>query len=98
MFVRPFYKEYLLLQYWMAPEIMRCETFRDSPYDYKADIWSFGVTLIEMAEMDPPNHEMSPMRVLIRIQKSDPPKLKQPDRWCVIIGSDKGLLDSYDYS
>ncbi|OQV14105.1 STE20-like serine/threonine-protein kinase [Hypsibius exemplaris] len=67
--------------YWMAPEIMRCETFRDWPYDYKADIWSFGITLIEMAEMDPPNHEMSPMRVLIRIQKADPPKLKHADKW-----------------
>ena len=65
----------------MAPEIMRCETFRDWPYDYKADIWSFGITLIEMAQMDPPNHELSPMRVLIRIQKADPPKLRYSDKW-----------------
>lgn len=26
--------------YWMAPEVVMCETFRDNPYDYKADIWS----------------------------------------------------------
>lgn len=47
-----------------------CETFRDNPYDYKADIWSLGITLIEFAQMEPPNHEMTPMRVLLKIQKS----------------------------
>lgn len=31
--------------------------------------------------MEPPNHEMSPMRVLLKIQKSDPPKLEQPGKW-----------------
>ncbi|KAI1278007.1 Serine/threonine-protein kinase 10 [Halotydeus destructor] len=67
--------------YWMAPEVVMCETFRDNPYDYKADIWSLGVTLIEFAQMEPPNHEMAPMRVLLRIQKSDPPKLEQPSKW-----------------
>ncbi|KAG8033992.1 hypothetical protein G9C98_008473 [Cotesia typhae] len=52
--------------YWMAPEV---------------DIWSLGITLIEFAQMEPPNHEMSPMRVLLKIQKSDPPKLEQPGKW-----------------
>lgn len=67
----------------MAPEVVLCETFRDNPYDYKADIWSLGITLIELAEMDPPNHEMTPMRVLLKIQKHDPPHLSQPSRWYV---------------
>ncbi|XP_052120283.1 serine/threonine-protein kinase 10 isoform X2 [Frankliniella occidentalis] len=67
--------------YWMAPEVVMCETFRDNPYDFKVDIWSLGITLIEFAQMEPPNHEMSPMRVLLKIQKSDPPKLEQPSRW-----------------
>lgn len=40
-----------------------------------------GITLIEFAQMEPPNHEMSPMRVLLKIQKSDPPKLDQPSKW-----------------
>lgn len=65
----------------MAPEVVKCDAFRDNPYDYKADIWSLGVTLIEFAQMQPPNHEMAPMRVLLKIQKSDPPKLSCPSRW-----------------
>lgn len=67
--------------YWMAPELVLCETFRDNPYDYKVDLWSLGITMIEFAQMEPPNSEMSPMRVLLKIQKSDPPKLDQPSKW-----------------
>uniref|UniRef100_A0A671VTI7 non-specific serine/threonine protein kinase n=1 Tax=Sparus aurata TaxID=8175 RepID=A0A671VTI7_SPAAU len=68
--------------YWMAPEVVMCETSKDRPYDYKADIWSLGVTLIELGQIEPPNHEMNPMRVLLKIAKSDPPTLMQPSR-CV---------------
>uniref|UniRef100_A0A914URK6 Protein kinase domain-containing protein n=1 Tax=Plectus sambesii TaxID=2011161 RepID=A0A914URK6_9BILA len=67
--------------YWMAPEVMICETFKDQPYDTKADIWSFGITLIEMAQMEPPHSQVSPMRVLIKVQKSDPPTLDEPNKW-----------------
>ncbi|XP_054460360.1 STE20-like kinase b [Anoplopoma fimbria] len=67
--------------YWMAPEVVMCETSKDRPYDYKADIWSLGVTLIELAQIEPPNHEMNPMRVLLKIAKADPPSLMQPSRW-----------------
>uniref|UniRef100_A0A7N6FEZ6 non-specific serine/threonine protein kinase n=1 Tax=Anabas testudineus TaxID=64144 RepID=A0A7N6FEZ6_ANATE len=64
--------------YWMAPEVVMCETSKDRPYDYKADIWSLGVTLIELAQIEPPNHEMNPMRVLLKIAKSEPPTLMHP--------------------
>ncbi|XP_036413262.1 STE20-like kinase b isoform X2 [Colossoma macropomum] len=67
--------------YWMAPEVVMCETSKDRPYDYKADIWSLGVTLIELAQIEPPNHEMNPMRVLLKIAKADPPTLMQPSKW-----------------
>ncbi|CAJ1053033.1 serine/threonine-protein kinase 10 [Xyrichtys novacula] len=67
--------------YWMAPEVVMCETSKDRPYDYKADIWSLGITLIELAQIEPPNHEMNPMRVLLKIAKADPPTLMQPSRW-----------------
>ncbi|XP_055574331.1 serine/threonine-protein kinase 10 isoform X1 [Falco biarmicus] len=67
--------------YWMAPEVVMCETMKDTPYDYKADIWSLGITLIEMAQIEPPHHELNPMRVLLKIAKSDPPTLSCPSKW-----------------
>uniref|UniRef100_A0A8C6V8W0 non-specific serine/threonine protein kinase n=2 Tax=Elapinae TaxID=42168 RepID=A0A8C6V8W0_NAJNA len=67
--------------YWMAPEVVMCETMKDTPYDYKADIWSLGITLIEMAQIEPPHHELNPMRVLLKIAKSDPPTLNYPSKW-----------------
>uniref|UniRef100_A0AAQ5X1H3 non-specific serine/threonine protein kinase n=1 Tax=Amphiprion ocellaris TaxID=80972 RepID=A0AAQ5X1H3_AMPOC len=67
--------------YWMAPEVVMCETMKDAPYDYKADIWSLGITLIELAQIEPPHHELNPMRVLLKIAKSEPPTLEQPYKW-----------------
>ncbi|KAL9984056.1 hypothetical protein ACROYT_G006312 [Oculina patagonica] len=67
--------------YWMAPEVIVTETCKDDPYDYKADIWSAGITLIELAEMQPPYHDMHPMRVLFKIPKADPPLLQFKNRW-----------------
>uniref|UniRef100_A0A673ZZY6 non-specific serine/threonine protein kinase n=1 Tax=Salmo trutta TaxID=8032 RepID=A0A673ZZY6_SALTR len=57
--------------YWMAPEVVMCETMKDAPYDYKADIWSLGITLIELAQIEPPHHELNPMRVLLKIGGDD---------------------------
>uniref|UniRef100_A0A3B4X2Y5 non-specific serine/threonine protein kinase n=1 Tax=Seriola lalandi dorsalis TaxID=1841481 RepID=A0A3B4X2Y5_SERLL len=67
--------------YWMAPEVVMCETMKDAPYDYKADIWSLGITLIELAQIEPPHHELNPMRVLLKIAKAEPPSLEQPHKW-----------------
>ncbi|XP_078062861.1 uncharacterized protein LOC144488657 [Mustelus asterias] len=67
--------------YWMAPEVVRCETSKDAPYDHKADVWSLGITLIELAEMEPPHHELNPMRVLLKITKAPSPGLSHPSRW-----------------
>ncbi|XP_041864640.1 serine/threonine-protein kinase 10 [Melanotaenia boesemani] len=67
--------------YWMAPEVVMCETMKDAPYDYKADIWSLGITLIELAQIEPPHHELNPMRVLLKIAKSEPPSLEEPYKW-----------------
>ncbi|XP_078421846.1 STE20-like serine/threonine-protein kinase [Cetorhinus maximus] len=67
--------------YWMAPEVVQCETSKDAPYDHKADVWSLGITLIELAEMEPPHHELNPMRVLLKITKAPPPTLSHPSQW-----------------
>ncbi|VEL31475.1 unnamed protein product [Protopolystoma xenopodis] len=67
--------------HWMAPEVIACEYFKDSNYSSKADIWSLGITLIELAEMYPPNHSMNPTRVLMQITKADPPTLSNPKLW-----------------
>ncbi|XP_043107016.1 serine/threonine-protein kinase 10 [Puntigrus tetrazona] len=67
--------------YWMAPEVIMCETSKDNPYTTKADIWSLGITLIEAAEMEPPHHTLNPMRVLLKITKSPPPTLSNPRQW-----------------
>ncbi|XP_056592916.1 serine/threonine-protein kinase 10 [Triplophysa dalaica] len=67
--------------YWMAPEVIMCETSKDNQYSCKADIWSLGITLIEAAEMEPPHHSLNPMRVLLKITKSQPPMLSNPRRW-----------------
>ena len=65
----------------MAPEVINCETSKDEPYGPKADVWSAGITIIEMADMNPPHHEMNQMRVCFRITKSDPPTVLDPRKW-----------------
>ncbi|CAL8096683.1 unnamed protein product [Calicophoron daubneyi] len=67
--------------YWMAPEVIACETFKSNAYNWKADIWSLGITLIELAQTRPPYHEINPTRVLLKIAKSDPPTLSRPNFW-----------------
>ncbi|KAL0100753.1 hypothetical protein PUN28_019257 [Cardiocondyla obscurior] len=65
--------------YWMAPEVIACEQQLDSSYDSRCDVWSIGITAIELAEGDPPLSELHPMRALFQIPRNPPPSLKNPD-------------------
>jgi len=62
--------------YWMAPEIID-----DAGHDEKADIWSLGITAIELCEMVPPRFSENTMRAVFLISSSPPPTLTEPDKF-----------------
>ncbi|XP_078795001.1 TRAF2 and NCK interacting kinase b isoform X20 [Oryzias latipes] len=62
--------------YWMAPEVIACDENPDATYDFKSDLWSLGITAIEMAEGAPPLCDMHPMRALFLIPRNPAPRLK----------------------
>ncbi|KAJ8416841.1 hypothetical protein AAFF_G00327190 [Aldrovandia affinis] len=68
--------------FWMAPEVIACEQQYDYSYDARCDVWSLGITAIELADGDPPLSEMHPVKALFKIPRNPSPTLRRPEQWC----------------
>ena len=62
--------------FWIAPEVIK-----EAHYDGRADVWSLGITAIEMAEGAPPHSNLNPLRAIFLIPSKPAPTLADPDNW-----------------
>lgn len=62
--------------FWMAPELIRSQ-----PYDGCVDVWSTGITAIEMADGEPPHYHEPPLKALLLIHTGTSPSVKDKSKW-----------------
>ena len=67
--------------FWMAPEVITSQRSNPDGYDEIADVWSLGITAIEMAEGQPPHSQVSPLTAIFLIPTLPAPSLSEPARW-----------------
>ncbi|XP_019850848.1 PREDICTED: mitogen-activated protein kinase kinase kinase kinase 5-like [Amphimedon queenslandica] len=74
-------KTFIGTPYWMAPEVAAVD--KKGGYNQKCDIWSLGITAIELAEMQPPMNDLHPFRALQLLTKRafQPPGLQHKNKW-----------------
>ena len=68
--------------FWMSPELIQGEG-----YSSKVDIWSFGITLIEMADGEPPFFREPPLKALLLIHNGSSPTFTHPEQWSDLMKS-----------
>lgn len=65
--------------------MIACEQQLDQSYDSRCDVWSIGITTIELAEGDPPLSNIHPMRALFQIPRNPPRMTKNQKFYLQII-------------
>eukprot|EP00111_Clytia_hemisphaerica_P023422 TCONS_00069001-protein len=85
--------------FWMAPEVIACEQQLDYNYNIKCDVWSMGITAIELADGDPPYADEHPMKALFKIPRNPPPTVKKPEDWSPVFMDflAQALIKDFEY-
>lgn len=65
----------------MAPEVITVTKENQEGYDLKADMWSLGITIIELGDRKPPLFDIASLRVIFLIPAREPPTFKNPQAW-----------------
>ncbi|KAL7032575.1 hypothetical protein ACKWTF_007349 [Chironomus riparius] len=71
--------------YFMPPEVIACEQQLNQNYDSRCDVWSLGITAIELAEGEPPLSSLHPMKALFEIPRNKPPELTHKERFSPLL-------------
>lgn len=69
--------------HWVSPEVVSCKEEIFKTYNNKVDIWSLGITCIELAEKLPPNNWLRPKDAMKKIYEDNSPGLQEPQKWSI---------------